>query len=267
MPRAWTPSPLLQATVAAHGAALAGSLAYPACWPWAVGGLVVNHAVLTVAGLLPRCGWLGPTLTRLPAAAAAAGQIALTIDDGPDPEVTPKVLDLLDSTNAKATFFCTGRRARQHPTVCRDIVNRGHRVENHGHSHSNAFSLFGPARMKTDIATAQAILSDITGQAPHFFRATAGLRNPFLEPVLAQFDLHLAAWTRRGFDTRQSRADIVLQRLSHRLAAGDVLLIHDGNAARTAAGQAVILEVLPRLLRTCAQHHLTPVTLAESCIE
>lgn len=267
MPKVWTPSPLLQATLAMHGAALASAVAYPAHWPWAVGTLVANHAMLSVAGLLPRCGWLGPTLTRLPDAAVASRQIALTIDDGPDPEVTPKVLDLLDSAEVKATFFCIGQRARQYPALCRDIVNRGHRVENHGHSHSNAFSLFGPARMKADITAAQAILSDITGQAPRFFRATAGLRNPFLEPVLAQLDLHLAAWTRRGFDTRQSSADIVLQRLSHRLGAGDVLLLHDGNAARTTAGQPVILAVLPRLLQACAQRNLTPVTLAEACIE
>lgn len=267
MPRVWTPSPLLRATLAAHSAALAGTVMAPSLWPWAVGGVALNHAVLTVAGLLPRCGWLGPTLTRLPAGATALRQIALTIDDGPDPELTPRVMDALDRAGAKATFFCIGRRARQYPAICRDIVARGHRVENHGDAHSNAFSLFGPARMKADIAAAQASLSDITGAAPRFFRPTAGLRNPFLEPVLASLDLRLAAWTRRGFDTRQGDPDIVLRRLTHRLAAGDVLLLHDGHAATAPDGQPVILAVVPRLLDACAQRGLTPVTLVDACPE
>jgi peptidoglycan/xylan/chitin deacetylase (PgdA/CDA1 family) len=101
----------------------------------------------------------------LPSAAIARREIALTIDDGPNPAVTPQVLDLLDAVNAKASFFCIGRYARQHPTLCREIVARGHRVENHGDSHSALFATFGLRRMRADISTAQATLADITGAA------------------------------------------------------------------------------------------------------
>lgn len=261
MPRPWTASPTLKTSLVVHGAAALGTLAVPAAWPWALGALVANHAVLTAAGLLPRCTLLGPNITRLPADAVARREIALTIDDGPDPEVTPRVLDLLDAAQAKASFFCIGRRARQHPGVCREIVARGHRVENHGDSHSNAFSVFGPARMKADIAAAQATLADITGQAPLFFRPTAGLRNPFLEPVLAALDLRLAAWTRRPYDTRTGDPQRVLARLTRGLAAGDILLMHDGHSARTADGQAVMLASLPALLQILNERALRPVTL------
>ena len=264
MPPPWKPAPALKATFALHGAAVLGTLAMPAAWPWALGALAANHAVLTVAGLLPRSTLLGPNLTRLPAAATARNEIALTIDDGPDPDVTPRVLDLLDATGARASFFCIGQRARDYPSLCREIVERGHRVENHGDAHSWAFSTFGPTRMRADIVAAQTTLSDITGQAPYFFRPTAGLRNPFLDPVLAELDLRLAAWSRRGYDTRESRPDVVLSRLTLGLRAGGILLVHDGHAARTVAREPVVLTVLPELLRTLAEQNLKPVTLADA---
>ena len=264
MPTPWKPSATLKASFALHGAAALGTLAMPTAWPWALGALVANHAVITAAGLLPRSTLLGPNIVRLPEASTAHREIALTIDDGPDPEVTPRVLDLLDAAGAKASFFCIGHRARRHPELCREIVARGHRVENHGDSHSKVFSLFGPGRMERDIAAAQATLSDVTGQAPRFFRATAGLRNPFLDPVLHRLDLRLAAWTRRPYDTRTGDAEVVFQRLIRQLAAGDILLMHDGHAARTANGQPVILAMLPRLLQTLADHSLNTVTLHEA---
>jgi peptidoglycan/xylan/chitin deacetylase (PgdA/CDA1 family) len=264
MPARWTPSPFLSASAAVHAAAVLGAVAVPAAWPWAVGALVANHALLAGAGLWPSSRLLGSNLIRLTEAAAQRREIALTIDDGPDPEVTPRVLDLLDAANVKASFFCIGHLAQRHPEVCREIVRRGHRVENHGHAHSNAFSLFGPGRMRRDIARAQATLTDITGQAPHFFRATAGLRNPFLDPVLQGLGLSLATWTRRAYDTRTGDPERVYQRLANRLVAGDIVLMHDGHSARTPEGEPVILAVLPRLLRTIAERELHPVTLVRS---
>ena len=264
MSRPWTLSPALKASAALHAGAALGTLAAPALWPWALGALALNHAVITVSGLLPRSHLLGPNLTRLPPGACSRRELALTIDDGPDAEVTPRVLDLLDAAGAKASFFCIGWRAREAPALCREIVARGHRVENHGDAHSNAFSLFGPRRMRADIAAAQATLADISGQAPLFFRPTAGLRNPFLEPVLAGLDLQLAAWTRRPYDTRDGRPQQVLQRLTRGLGPGDILLMHDGHAALTPEGQPVILATLPLLLERLRADQLRAVTLQQA---
>ena len=261
MRRPWKPALTLKLTLATHLAAGFSLFVWPTAWPWALAAIVINHAIVTAAGLLPRCDWLGPTLTRLPEAARQRGEIALTIDDGPDPDVTPQVLDMLDAAGVKASFFCIGRRARQHPALCREIAARGHRIENHGDAHSWRFSLFGYGRMKADIAAAQATLGELAGQPPRFFRPTAGLRNPFLDPVLAHLDLQLAAWTRRGYDTREADPAIVLARLTDHLAAGDILLPHDGNSARNAAGQPVILGILPELLHIISTARLTPVTL------
>ncbi|MEO7010154.1 MAG: polysaccharide deacetylase family protein, partial [Caldimonas sp.] len=84
-----------------------------------------------------------------------------------------------------------------------------------------------------------------------------------LAPVLQRLNLDLVSWTRRGYDTVQQRPSRVLARLTHRLAAGDILLLHDGNAARADDGRAVVLGVLPDLLRCLAQCGLRSVTLPQ----
>ena len=165
--------------------------------------------------------------------------MAITIDDGPDPEVTPQVLDILDRHQAKATFFCIGKLAAQHPELCREIVRRGHR---HRESQPVAQLVFLAARpvaaSTAKCSEAQKVLAEVSGAAPRFFRATAGLRNPELEPVLAHCGLQLCSWSKRGFDTRVNDADAVFRSLTRDLKGGDILLLHDGSAARTADGTA-----------------------------
>jgi len=259
--RRWRPTILLGLSFALHLGVLLVLVWRPAWWRECLGALIANHLLLTAVGLWPRSQALGPNLRRLPEAAIQSGHIALTVDDGPDPEVTPQVLDILDRYQAQATFFCIGSQAELHPELCRAIVRRGHAVENHSQHHHYHFSALGPWRMAQEIAAGQATLSRITGQRPQFFRPTAGLRSPFLEPILARHGLTLASWTRRGFDTRDRNAETVLRRLTDHLAAGDILLLHDGHAARTAAGTPVILDVLPRLLEAARARGLRAVTL------
>lgn len=263
-PTAWPLPPLLRATAVVHALGALTPLAAPALWPWAVGAIALNHALLTGVGLWPRSTALGENLLRLPDAAAARREVALTIDDGPDPEVTPAVLDLLDAAGARATFFCIAEQARRHPQLVREIVRRGHSVQNHSRVHRHNFSLLGPRGFAREIEGAQAVFAGIGIEPPTFFRAPAGLRNPFLAPVLHRLGLRLASWTRRGFDTRERDPQRVLQRLVRGLAAGDILLLHDGNAARDAAGRPVILGVLPALLAELRQQQLVTVTLPQA---
>ena len=246
---------------------IVATLWHPHWWVWTSGLVFASHVILTIAGLWPRSKVLGPNMDRLPAFSIQHREVAITIDDGPDPQVTPQVLDILDRYQGKATFFCIGRLAAKYPELCRDIVRRGHSIENHSQHHYTFFSLFGPMRIYREIRDAQKTLGEITGRTPRFFRPTAGLRNPFLQPVLAHLGLHLASWTRRGFDTREKDPDIVLSRLTHNLAAGDILLLHDGNAARTLTGQPVILEVLPRLLDEFVAREFQTVTLQSTCAQ
>jgi peptidoglycan/xylan/chitin deacetylase (PgdA/CDA1 family) len=270
--RSWRPSPLIRGSVALHVGAAVTVLVRPPAWPWALSALVANHLLLTAAGLWPRSRWLGPNWTHLPPAAASGGEsvpeppgaaaaVALTLDDGPDPEVTARVLDVLDAHGASATFFCIGERVARHPALARAIVARRHEIGNHSYRHLKRFSLLGPRGLTAEIRRAQQAIRDATGEVPRFFRAPAGLRNPFLEPVLAREGLQLVSWTRRGFDTVNGSPGAVLGRLTRRLHADDILLLHDGHAARSPAGAPVILDVLPRLLSALATAHLTPITL------
>ncbi|GAB3492185.1 hypothetical protein GCM10027399_10700 [Curvibacter fontanus] len=257
----WKPAPFVQLTLGVH--ALAGVGLLTPAWPLSLGALAANHALIAAAGLWPRSHWLGPNLTHLP---RQRPEVALTIDDGPDPQVTPAVLDLLDELQAKATFFCIGAHARRHPELAREILRRGHALGNHSEHHRHHFSVMGPARLRREISAAQATLEDVTGQSPRFFRAPAGLRNIFLDPVLHELSLQLASWTRRGFDTRTGDASLVLRRLTRDLGPGDILLLHDHHAALSPNGQPVLLEVLPPLLATIRARGLQPVTLdAASC--
>ncbi|MDP9065117.1 MAG: polysaccharide deacetylase family protein [Pseudomonadota bacterium] len=259
--RQLTTVPVLAASCAIHAGALAAVLARPRAWAWALAAVLANHAFLTAAGLWPRSRVLGPNLIRLPQASEARGEVAITIDDGPDPDVTPRVLAQLEAYGAVATFFCIGECVERYPDLAREIVRRGHRIENHSQRHRHTFSLLGPRAMRSEIARAQQSIQRITGTQPRFFRAPAGLRNPFLDPVLRDLQLQLASWTRRGFDTVTGDADIVYRRLAKALHAGDILLLHDGHAARAAGAAPVVLDVLPRLLETLRTHRLTPVTL------
>ena len=156
-------------------------LVAPAHWAWALAALALNHAVLTAVGLWPRSTALGQNLVRLPAAAAAARrEVALTIDDGPDPEVTPAVLDLLDAPARAPPSSASPSAPQRHPELVREIVRRGHSVQNHSHAAPPPLLLLGRAASRARSARRRRVLPELTGEPPRFFRAPAGLRNPFL---------------------------------------------------------------------------------------
>jgi peptidoglycan/xylan/chitin deacetylase (PgdA/CDA1 family) len=140
-------------------------------------------------------------------------------------------------------------------------VRRGHAIENHSQRHLRRFALLGAESIAREIAEAQETIGSVCGVLPRFFRAPAGLRSPLLEPQLLRLGLRLASWTRRGFDTVSRDAEAVFAKLSRGLAGGDILLLHDSDAARTSTGRPLILEVLPRLLDAAAAAGLAPVTL------
>jgi peptidoglycan-N-acetylglucosamine deacetylase len=251
----YRPPALLLGSLGLHAAGLAALAASPRHWPAVAAGLFANHVILATASMMPRGQAVGPNLVRLPASAAARGEISLTFDDGPDPAVTPRVLDLLDGAGARASFFCIGRRAAAHPELVAEIVRRGHRVENHTWSHPNLFACYLPPALRREIERTQEVIESAAGRRPRLFRPPAGLRNPLLDWVLHRADLRLVAWTRRGFDAIKKDPAAIARRLLDGLAAGDVLLLHDGSALR-GGGNPVVLEVLPRVLDALAERGL-----------
>lgn len=259
-PRSWRPSPLVAGSAALHVAGAAALALAPQAWPAILGCLLADHVVLAANGLWPQSPFLGPALSRLPEDAVRRGEVALTFDDGPDPEVTPRVLDRLDEAGARASFFCIGRRVAAHPEIAREIARRGHRMENHTWSHPNLFICYPPAEQRHEVERAQEIIEDAAGRRPAFFRSPAGFRNPFLDRELWTARLSLAAWSRRGYDTMERDPARVAARLLRDLAPGDILLLHDGSAL-SGGGNRVALEALPRVLDGLSRRGLRSVPL------
>ncbi len=210
--------------------ALVSQLGVVALWwqfGWGIGlvALFATHLLFVWGTLMPQSPLFSPVLVRLP---TREKQVWLTIDDGPSAE-TPALLDLLDRHEAKATFFLVADRAVAHPELAREILRRGHGIGNHSRSHPQAwFWALGPRRMAAEIGQSQAILRDITGQAPRWFRAVVGMANPFVSMPLQQHGLARVAWSARGFDGVRGEPVEVVARIVAKLQPGAIVLLHEG---------------------------------------
>jgi peptidoglycan/xylan/chitin deacetylase (PgdA/CDA1 family) len=244
-----------------HGGFVLGVVVWPAIWLWLLAAVIANHLLLAIFGMRPRSTLLGANLSKLPYACVSDSCVALTFDDGPDPDVTPHVLEVLDRYDAKASFFCVAQRAARFPDLVREIVRRGHSVENHSDRHPVAFACYGPTALYREVMNAQQTLADITGCEPQFFRAPFGLRNPFMDPVLAQTTLRYVSWTRRGLDRVSRSPAKVLIRLTRRLSGGDILVLHDCASLLLSGDTPLVLEVLPPLLDRLMHCGLRSVSL------
>ena len=216
-------------------------------WGWAAGltCLFAVHMLFLWGTMRPQSRLFGPVLSRLPIAQNA---VWLTVDDGPSHE-TEAVLDLLDRHGAKATFFLVADRAAAHPELAREILRRGHGIGNHSRSHPQAwFWALGPRRMAAEIGQSQAILGEITGQAPRWFRAVVGMANPFVSAPLRDLGLARVAWCARGFDAVAADPASVVARIERGLRPGAIVLLHEGAAhGRNVETIALLLDRLEAL--------------------
>jgi peptidoglycan/xylan/chitin deacetylase (PgdA/CDA1 family) len=192
-----------------------------------------------VAGVTwPGFNLFGRFLNRVPTRRRA---VALTFDDGPHPDTTPALLDFLAKAGVRAAFFCVGRRVLEQPDLARRMIREGHLVANHSLAHHPATNLFSRARLRRDLAEAQAVLRDATGLTPTFFRPPMGLSNPRLFPVLKELGLTAVGWTARGLDRPGSRPETVAARLIRGVRPGAILLLHDGKLPPEAMKQTLRL--------------------------
>ena len=156
--------------------------------------------------------------------------VALTFDDGPDPEVTPALLAVLEEAGIRAVFFCVGQRVAQHPELARQIVAAGHLLGNHSHAHRYTTNLLSRRQLEADLSRAQEEIGRCTGVRPTLFRSPMGLTNPRLFRVLAHLNLPMIGWTVRGRDKGAASPAVIVRRIRRGVRPGAIILLHDGGA-------------------------------------
>ena len=186
--------------------------------------------------------WLGPVVTRF---ATEAKEVWLTVDDGPT-EDTEAVLDLFERHQVKATFFVKGLLTAAEPERVRSILRRGHGVANHSHTHpAGGFWIASPRRVASEIDACTRALED-AGTTTAWFRAPAGMKNPFVHPALARRRMRLIGWSARGFDGVASDPAEIAARIVARLRPGAIVLLHQGRESSLRVLERVILEIRAR---------------------
>jgi len=185
-------------------------------------------------------------------------EVALTFDDGPDPDVTPQILDALEAAGARGTFFVLGEQVRKHPELVRQMLERGHELGVHGDTHRAAW-LRTPWETLRDMRKGLEALLEVTGSKPQFFRPAHGVYTGATWLGLRQTALEAAGWTVEAHDWHaQFTPDDVLERVLSHLEPGGVVVMHDASL-----GAKNCVQVLPRLLEEMKKRGYLAKTLSE----
>lgn len=152
-------------------------------------------------------------------------KIHLTFDDGPHPEITPQILNILKKHNQKAIFFCTGKNIEKYQEVSKQIINEGHTIGNHSFSHSIYFDFFSSKKIIDELEKTNQLIKNVTGEDCKIFRPPYGVTNPNISKAVKILNLQIIGWNIRSLDTVKSKKT-VLKRLQ-KSKNGDIILFHD----------------------------------------
>ena len=239
--------------------------------PWLIGvpaAATVSGAVVAFGAAHPRSQMFGPTLFRT----AAPSRLAITFDDGPNPAVTPKLLDLLDRYQAKATFFVIGRFVRQCAGLTREIADRGHLLANHTETHRNLFFL-SPRAVRQELERCQDALRDATGRVAGYFRPPFGFRNPWVLGTASALGMETVMWTHLPGDWKARSGPWLVKRMEPvarraagpaRPSTGAVVCLHDGAHRALGGDRTHMLEALEYWLPRWRELGLKFVTISEA---
>jgi peptidoglycan/xylan/chitin deacetylase (PgdA/CDA1 family) len=243
--------------------------------PWILAAPAVTAAAagLTAYGAIAANSQLfGNTIFKT----GNAKKLALTLDDGPNPAITPKLLDLLDRRHVKATFFLVGKYVRASPALTKEISARGHLIGNHTDTHPNLF-FCGPAETRTELLRCSEAIGQATWEEPRWFRPPFGFRSPWVGALVQQQRMRLVMWTLLPGDWRPKTPEWLIERMkpiaAHvqtppkdkgRPSSGDVLCLHDGDYARPCADRTRTLAALEYWLPRWRDLGLEFVTMRET---
>ncbi|HVA56875.1 MAG: polysaccharide deacetylase family protein [Gemmatimonadaceae bacterium] len=212
--------------------------------PAVLGGATVAMG-LAAHGAFYRNSYLfGPALGRLPTRERV---VALTFDDGPNPEATPPILDALARAGAHATFFILGRHAERWPALVRRIRDDGHAVGNHGYYHRK-LHFKSPAYVRDDLTRGVDAIAQACGARPALFRAPHGFRSPWVNSIARSLGERVIGWSLGVWDSDRPGADVIAQRTVDGARPGSILLLHDGDGYDPVGDRRQTAEAVPQVL-------------------
>lgn len=239
--------------------------------PWLIGvpaAATLAGAAIAFGAANPRSQMFGGTICHT----ALPNQLAITFDDGPNPVITPKLLDLLYRYDAKATFFLIGRFVRECPALTKEIADRGHLLANHTETHPNLFWL-SPSAVSDEMQRCQGALQDATGNGAKYFRPPWGFRNPWVIRTARELGMQTVMWTLLPGDWRARSAEWLTQRMqpiAQRAqrgvagSAGEVLCLHDGAHRALGGDRSYTIKALEYWLPRWRDLGLKFVTISEA---
>jgi peptidoglycan/xylan/chitin deacetylase (PgdA/CDA1 family) len=189
------------------------------------------------------------------------GGVALTFDDGPHPEHTPKVLETLDRFQAKANFFVIGKYLEKYGDLAAAASRAGHLVANHSFHHFRAMSFFSPGEIRREVLQCQEELEKWVGYRPRFYRQPAGFRNPKIFGILKEMGMSLVGWQTHALDTVAKNPEGIAQRILNTFQPGGIILLHDGWDRDGEKDRTPTLEALPLILQGLKDRGLQFFTL------
>jgi peptidoglycan/xylan/chitin deacetylase (PgdA/CDA1 family) len=213
-------------------------------YPWLVVVELALHACLFYAIVAPSCGWLVPVVTRF---RAKKNQVWLTIDDGPAGEESLRLGEEMSRRGVQATFFVKGKNLARQPEVGRALVAAGHSLANHTQTHpAPVFWSLVPRQLRAEIEACNDALRDVGVTVRRWFRSPVGLKNLFLQPVLAHSGMRFVGWSVRGRDGVHCDPEAVARRVGEKVSPGAIVLLHEGRARSNEAILRVIDELRDR---------------------
>ena len=246
---------LTSAAVTAGWAAVFGPSALSLGVPLGAYALMMADGVFRPASTL-----LYPTLVR---GLADRPRVALTFDDGPDPEITPAVLDILAEYQARATFFVIGRYLDRHPALGERLNREGHELANHSWQHSHFQNFYTAAGHGVEIDRCAQLIKSVTrSRQEPLYRPPIGLKSPAMARAAHKRNLKVVAWSIHSRDTMTRDARAVARGVIERSQPGDIVLLHDGHD-REQRHRPLILQALPLMLQGLRERGLGSVTVSE----
>jgi peptidoglycan/xylan/chitin deacetylase (PgdA/CDA1 family) len=218
-----------------------------------VGAAGLVHAGPALAGVSP----LGMRVTPALVGRGRTDHVAITFDDGPDPESTPAFLTELDRLGWHATFFMLGTMARRAPALVAEVAAAGHEVAVHGDEHRNMLRRF-PGRAGDDIRRCRDTLSELSGREPTWFRPPFGILSYGAVRGARRLGLTSVLWTTWGRDWRkEATPETVTADVLRRYVAGGTVLLHDADCESYPGSWRSALGALALLAEAFAARDLT----------